>query len=76
MANKNNNFKYKNLYILGDSLSDNGALCGVLETFSFAKTVKFDEPFYQGRSFSNDPVAVEYVAKHLDLEEFKPGWSY
>jgi|GEM_PF-2395618 len=76
MANKNNNFKYKNLYILGDSLSDNGALCGILETFSFAKNVKFDEPCYQGRSFSNGPVAVEYVAKYLDLEEFKPGWSY
>lgn len=76
MANKNNNSKYKNFYVLGDSLSDNGALCKILETFSFAKNVKFDDPFYQGRSFSNGPTAVEYVAKYLDLKEFKPGWSY
>ncbi|WCR57958.1 SGNH/GDSL hydrolase family protein [Wolbachia endosymbiont of Ctenocephalides felis wCfeJ] len=78
MANKNNNFnpRYRNFYVLGDSLSDSGALCGILEALSFARSVKFDDPFYQNRSFSNGPVAVEYLAKYLDLEEFKPGWSY
>ncbi|WP_395462646.1 SGNH/GDSL hydrolase family protein [Wolbachia endosymbiont of Cantharis cryptica] len=78
MADENNNFnsKYKNFYVLGDSLSDNGAIVEILNNLSFAKSVKFDDPFYQGRSFSDGPTAVEYVAKCLDLKEFKPGWSY
>ncbi|WP_174132775.1 SGNH/GDSL hydrolase family protein [Wolbachia endosymbiont of Atemnus politus] len=78
MANENNNFnsKYRNLYVLGDSLSDNGAIIETFNNLSFARNVKFDDPFYQGRSFSNGPTAVEYVARYLNLEEFKPGWSY
>ena len=68
--------KYRNLYVLGDSLSDTGALIGVLNNLSFARSVEFDEPFYQGRSFSNGPMAVEYMAEHLGLEEFKPGWKF
>ncbi len=74
--NDNSNSKYRNFYVLGDSLSDNGAIIGILNNLSFAKSVKFDDPFYQGRSFSNGPTAVEYIAKYLDLDEFKPGWSY
>jgi phospholipase/lecithinase/hemolysin len=77
MSDKNNDSpKYKNFYVLGDSLSDTGAFTDILSTVSFAKTVKFDEPFYQGRSFSNGPFAVEHVAKYLNIKEFKPGWSY
>ncbi|WP_250294914.1 SGNH/GDSL hydrolase family protein [Wolbachia endosymbiont of Oedothorax gibbosus] len=74
--NDNSNSKYRNFYVLGDSLSDNGAIIGILNNLSFAKSVKFDDPFYQGGSFSDGPTAVEYVAKYLDLDEFKPGWSY
>ncbi len=74
--NDNSNSKYRNFYVLGDSLSDNGAIIGILNNLCFAKSVKFDDPFYQGGSFSNGPTAVEYVAKYLDLDEFKPGWSY
>jgi len=68
--------KFKNLYVLGDSLSDIGAFTGVLSNLSCASGVKFDAPFYKNRSFSNGPVAVEYVAQYLNLKEFKPGWSY
>ncbi len=46
--NDNSNSKYKNFYVLGDSLSDNGAIIGILNNLSFAKSVKFDDPFYQG----------------------------
>lgn len=68
---------YRNFYVLGDSLSDNGALIGILNHLSFAKSVEFEPPFYLGRSFSNGPVAAEYVAKYLGLEEKnKPGWKF
>lgn len=68
--------RYRNLYVLGDSLSDNGAGIGICRNLSFASDVKFDEPFYQGRSFSDGPVAVEYLARCLGIEEFKPGWKF
>ncbi|APR98308.1 SGNH/GDSL hydrolase family protein [Wolbachia endosymbiont of Folsomia candida] len=72
----NNELKYRNFYVLGDSLSDTGGLPEILSHLSFARSVKFDEPFYQGRSFSNGPMAVEYVAKHLGFEEFQSGWKF
>ncbi len=53
--NDNSNSKYRNFYVLGDSLSDNGAIIGILNNLSFAKSVKFDDLFYQGGSFSNGP---------------------
>ena len=68
--------KYKNLYVLGDSLSDIGALTGILSNLSYSSGVKFDEPFYKNRSFSDGPVAAEYVAQFLNLKEFEPGWKY
>ncbi|WP_386086938.1 hypothetical protein [Wolbachia endosymbiont (group A) of Norellia spinipes] len=43
--NDNSNSKYRNFYVLGDSLSDNGAIIGILNNLSFAKSVKFDDPF-------------------------------
>ncbi len=54
MTNKNEDFnlKYRNFYVLGDSLSDNGAIIGILNNLSFAKSVKFGDPFYQGGSFN------------------------
>ncbi|WP_275039486.1 hypothetical protein [Wolbachia endosymbiont of Glossina morsitans morsitans] len=38
--NDNSNSKYRNFYVLGDSLSDNGAIIGILNNLSFAKSVK------------------------------------
>ncbi|UCM93264.1 SGNH/GDSL hydrolase family protein [Candidatus Tisiphia endosymbiont of Melanophora roralis] len=79
-------FMYKNFYVVGDSLSDNGAFVGSLnsilnvikEEFHFLKWVDkiyFAPPFYQSRSFSNGPMAVEYVADKLGTT-MKPGWSF
>lgn len=94
MTNTNTyNSKYKNFYVLGDSLSDSGAMIEILDILSVYnlyphwclfplwnlhpfKGIKFAEHFYQGRSFTNGPVAVEHVAQHLDLGKFKPGWKF
>ncbi|GHM58808.1 MAG: lysophospholipase [Candidatus Mesenet longicola] len=64
---------YKNLYVLGDSLSDTGSFIGILNDFS-PRNVCFSAPFYEGRSFSNGPLAIEYLANKLNLP-LKPGWQ-
>ncbi len=63
---------YDNLYVPGDSLSDTGAFVGVVSELCI-RTVKFPPPFFQGRSFSNGPLAVEYVAEKLNLP-LHPAW--
>ncbi|WP_342190132.1 SGNH/GDSL hydrolase family protein [Spiroplasma endosymbiont of Dilophus febrilis] len=69
-----NQTKYNQIYALGDSLSDNGALVDLVNTMlgkipSFLtgiERVEFQPPFY-GNSFSNGPVAVEVLANKLNL---------
>ncbi|WP_186820130.1 SGNH/GDSL hydrolase family protein [Wolbachia pipientis] len=65
---------YKNLYVLGDSLSDNGAFVGIIKHLSFAEEVKFDPPAYEGKSFSDGKVAAECLSDYLGIE-LKPGWK-
>lgn len=48
MANKNNNSnsECKNFCVLGDSLSDDGAIIEILNNLSFVRNVKLNAPFY------------------------------
>jgi phospholipase/lecithinase/hemolysin len=64
---------YKNLYVLGDSLSDTGALLGSLSGLADRK-LSLPAPFFQGRSFSDGRLAVEHVAAKLQLP-LQSGWS-
>ncbi|WCR53103.1 MAG: Lipase 1 [Wolbachia endosymbiont of Ctenocephalides orientis wCori] len=80
-ASNNSEVKYNNLYVLGDSLSDSGVIIRFFNSLAllknpFSESVKFHDPFYQGRSFTNGPTAVEHLAKLLGVKEFNPGWSY
>ncbi len=65
---------YKKLYVLGDSLSDNGAFTGIVKHLSFAKNIEFDPPAYQGRCLSDGKVAVEWLADSLEID-LKSGWK-
>ncbi|UCM85185.1 MAG: SGNH/GDSL hydrolase family protein [Rickettsia endosymbiont of Culicoides impunctatus] len=80
------NTQYRAFYVLGDSLSDTGAIIGVFnnmlsfvkqefDTLRWIDNIYFSPPFYNERSFSNGPMAVEYVAKGLGLP-MTPGWSF
>lgn len=75
----NNNQKIKgNFYVLGDSLSDTGALVsGVTALFKHLKmnkTVKILPPFYKN-SFSNGPVAAQIIADYLHTDLI-PAWKF
>ncbi|WP_368486493.1 SGNH/GDSL hydrolase family protein [Spiroplasma sp. DGKH1] len=76
------NLTYSHLYVLGDSLSDTGGLVGAGTDFFKGKwflpqikAITFDSPFYNHVSFSNGPVAVQYLADQLHLS-LTPGWKY
>ncbi|WP_341747258.1 hypothetical protein [Candidatus Tisiphia endosymbiont of Dascillus cervinus] len=71
---------------MGDSLSDTGAFIGTLnnalsimqqdfQALKWIKKIYFSPPFYKGVSFSDGPVAVEYVAAGLGLP-ITAGWSF
>lgn len=86
ISSSQTDIKYRQLYIMGDSLSDTGAFIGSLnnilsvmqQDFHVLKWVKetyFSPPFYKGVSFSDGPVAVEYVAAGLGLP-ITAGWSF
>ncbi|WP_342253880.1 SGNH/GDSL hydrolase family protein [Spiroplasma endosymbiont of Zeiraphera isertana] len=61
------------LYVLGDSLSDNGNLANIFtyDTWNIDK-VKFQEPFYHN-SFTNGDVAASILEKKLGTE-LLPAW--
>lgn len=67
-----------NFYVLGDSLSDTGALVsGVTSLFKhlkISKVVKMLPPFYKN-SFSNGPVAAQIIADYLDIN-LTPAWKF
>ncbi len=71
-----------NLYVLGDSLSDTGALAGAGTQFFQAssllfpniKEVKLEAPYYNN-SFSNGHVAAQIVADKLGVK-LTPGWKF
>lgn len=70
----NNNF-YTNseLYVLGDSLSDNGNLPNIINhNLLNLYKIKFQTPFYHN-SFSNGDVAASILAKKLGTELI-PAW--
>ncbi|WP_342253847.1 SGNH/GDSL hydrolase family protein [Spiroplasma endosymbiont of Zeiraphera isertana] len=67
----NNNEKIKgNFYVLGDSLSDTGALVSgftaLFKHLKIPKIVKMLPPFYKN-SFSNGPVAAQIIADYLHI---------
>ena len=67
----NNNEKIKgNFYVLGNSLSDTGALVSgftaLFKHLKMPKIVKMLPPFYKN-SFSNGPVAVQIIADYLHV---------
>lgn len=70
---------YHQLYVVGDSLSDSGALVGagsqLLKLLGQNHGLTLAAPFYQNRSFSNGAVAVEVLAKNLNLT-LKPAWDF
>ncbi|WP_342262973.1 MULTISPECIES: SGNH/GDSL hydrolase family protein [unclassified Spiroplasma] len=81
--NLQQNNKYHQLYVLGDSLSDNGSLVGLanqmlekvpsfLKNYAGIKEIAFKSPYYNN-SFSNGPVAVEVLANKLGLSLI-PTW--
>lgn len=61
--NQQTNINETQLYVLGDSLSDNGNLANILtyDTWNIDK-VDFQEPFYHN-SFTNGGVAADILAK-------------
>ena len=61
------------LYVLGDSLSDNGNLANIFtyDTWNIHK-IKFQEPFYHN-SFTNGDVAASILAKKIGTELI-PAW--
>lgn len=82
-----NNINYKitsdtNFYVLGDSLSDTGALVGAGTQFFEAssllfpdiKEVKLESPYYNN-SFSNGLVAAQIIADKLGVK-LTPGWKF
>lgn len=80
------NTEYREIYVLGDSLSDTGACIGVLnnilsfikqefDTLKWVDKIYFSPPLYNERSFSDGPMAVEYVANGLGLP-MTPGWNF
>lgn len=67
----NDNQKIKgNFYVLGDSLSDTGALVSgftaLFKHLKIPKIVKMLPPFYKN-SFSNGPVAAQIIADYLHI---------
>lgn len=80
---------YDHLYVLGDSLSDIGVLLGSVNqiweemrrnvsftrVLLFPTRLYFKSPFYRNCSFSNGPLAVEYLAGKLNLS-LQPAWRY
>ncbi|MCL6428907.1 Phosphatidylcholine-sterol acyltransferase [Spiroplasma sp. JKS002669] len=73
-----NSVNYHQLYVVGDSLSDNGAVVGagseILKTI-IGHGFTMDDPFYQNHSFSNGKVAVEILADKLELN-LDAGWNF
>lgn len=75
----NNDEKLKlNFYVLGDSLSDTGALVsGVNALFKhlkLSKQVKMLPPFYKN-SFSNGPIVAQIIADYLKVN-LVPAWKF
>ncbi len=67
-----------NFYVLGDSLSDTGALVGgvtsLFKHLKISKVVKMLPPFYKN-SFSNGPVAAQIIADYLHVN-LTPAWKF
>lgn len=66
------------MYVIGDSLSDTGALVGggtkLFTYLKIPKVVKLLPPFYNN-SFTNGPVAIQIVAEHLGIN-LTSGWKF
>lgn len=66
------------MYVIGDSLSDTGALVSgataLFKHLKMPKIVKMLPPFYNN-SFSNGPVAIQIVAEHLGIT-LTSGWKF
>ncbi|WP_353306973.1 hypothetical protein [Spiroplasma ixodetis] len=67
----NNNEKIKgNFYVLGDSLSDTGAVVSgftvLFKHLKIPKIAKMLPPFYKN-SFSNGPAATQIIADYLHI---------
>lgn len=70
--------KFHQLYVLGDSLSDNGAIVGAgseVANTLLGHGFEMDDPFYQNHSFSNGKVAAEVLADKLDLN-LAAAWDF
>lgn len=69
---------FHQIYVLGDSLSDNGALVGARSEVTepiLGHGFEMDDPFYQNHSFSNGRVAAEVLANKLGLE-LDAAWDF
>lgn len=84
LNNKNveNDSKYHQLYILGDSLSDTGGFTGAGTDFVNTRfmpvpfsQVQLGNPYYHNKSFCNGPVAVQHLADKLNLN-LTAGWKF
>lgn len=79
LANKQNeSVKYHQIYVLGDSLSDNGALVGAWSALTspiLGYDLVMDDPFYQNHSFSNGRVAAEVLANKLNFN-LDAAWNF
>ncbi|WJG71474.1 SGNH/GDSL hydrolase family protein [Spiroplasma ixodetis] len=69
-----------NFYVLGDSLSDVGALTGAgsqfFQNIPFQKhDVELKPPYYQNRSWCNGPVVTELVSEKLKQKSIA-GWDF
>ncbi|MBP1526030.1 MAG: SGNH/GDSL hydrolase family protein [Spiroplasma ixodetis] len=72
-SSNNNVFINSKLYVLGDSLSDNGNLKNIINhDFLNLHKIKFEKPFYHD-SFTNGDVAASILAKKLGTE-LLPAW--
>lgn len=71
---------FQQMYVVGDSLSDSGALVGLgsqllKEILGQEEGLILGDPFYLHRSFSNGRVAAEVLAEQLDLS-LTPAWKF
>lgn len=82
LSNEQNltNGKFQQMYVLGDSLSDSGALVGLgsqllRAILGIEEGLFLGDPFYLHRSFSNGKVAAEILAEQLNLN-LSPAWKF
>lgn len=77
-TSKTTSNKFHQLYVLGDSLSDTGAIVGAgseVANTLLGHGFEMDAPFYQNHSFSNGKVAAEVLADKLDLN-LDAAWDF